>query len=97
MVEKKSGITAALIALILASVGGAAFLQTNSTPTLRDVYAACEAGKLSGIACCEDMMRVEDLSDPLRMCGMVSPGNPDPLGVRKQLEDAFDKALAEGK
>ena len=82
MVDKKtSGITAALITLVLGTAGGIAFLQSNPTPTLREVYAACEKGDLRGIACCEDMMRVTDWEKPLESCGMIEPGKPDPFGL----------------
>ena len=94
---KTSGITAALITLVLGTAGGALFLQKNQEPTLREVYAACEKGELRGLACCEDLTGVQDWHKPLETCGMIEPGDPDPLGIRKQLEDAFDKALSEGK
>lgn len=98
MVEKKtSAMTAALVTLVLGSMGGFAFLQKNPNPTLREVFAACEKGDLSGLACCEDMSQVKDLEKPLESCGMIKPGSPDPLGIRKQIEDAFDKAISEGK
>ena len=98
MVEKKtSGITAALVTLVLGTAGGALFLQKSPEPTLREVYAACEKGELRGLACCEDLSAVQDWRKPLETCGMIGPGEPDPLGIRKQLEDAFDKALSEGK
>lgn len=93
MVDTKSKITAGLIGLILASAGGVAFLEKNPNPTLRDVYAACEKGDLVGIACCEDINHVTDLKRPLDTCGLISPKNPDPFGVRKALEDEFDRAL----
>lgn len=76
----------ALVALLLASIGGAAFLKVNPEPTLKDVYLACEQGKLSGIVCCEDLNRVKDISKPMESCGAITVGNPDPLGVRKQQE-----------
>ena len=76
----------------MASAGGAAFLHKHPNPTLREVYAACEKGDLSGIVCCEDMRRA-NMNDATRLsdsCGMIKPGQPDPFGVRKQEEDAFD-------
>lgn len=82
---------AALIALILASAGGAAFLHKNPNPALRDVFGACETGSLHGIVCCEDMMHVTKAGDSLEnQCGMVRPGFPDPLGYRKFEEDRYD-------
>ena len=93
----KSKIQAALIALILASAGGAAFLHHNPNPTLRDVFLSCEKGELSGIACCEDMNKVEDWRDPLKSCGMITPKNHDPFGVRILEENKFDQDLKEGK
>jgi hypothetical protein len=91
-VTPRTAITSGLIALILASAGGVAFLHKNQNPTLREVYAACEKGDLSGVACCEDMRRADMVhGDRLaETCGMIGPGKPDPFGVRKQEEDAFD-------
>lgn len=50
---------AALIAALLASAGGYEFLQKNPDATQRTVFAACEKGELSGIACCEDVLKVD--------------------------------------
>lgn len=83
--------TAALIALILASAGGAAFLHKNPNPTLRDVFAACEKGELRGIACCENVLLASDMRFPEKDCGAVSPENHDPLGTREKLENDWDK------
>lgn len=87
---KKTAISAALIASLMASYGGEQFLKKNPNPTLRDVYAACETGAVSGIACCEDMLRVTAIENQLQQCGMIARGNPDPFGVRKEEEDGWD-------
>jgi hypothetical protein len=50
--NKQPAIIAALIAALLASVGGAAFLKHHPKPTLREAFKACEVGELSGLACC---------------------------------------------
>lgn len=96
--KSRKAIIAALIALISASAGGAAFLHKHPQPTLREVFASCEKGELSGIACCEDMSHA-DFSKPFDQenCGMVSAGHPDPLGFRAQEEDQWDKDLKEAK
>lgn len=92
---KKTALSAALIASLLASYGGSQFLKKNPNPTLRDVYVACEKGDVRGIACCEDMLRVKDMNKQLEQCGMIQPGQPDPFGVRKMEEDAWDHMQAE--
>jgi hypothetical protein len=95
--NKQPAIVAALIAAVLASAGGAAFLKHHPNPTLREVFKACEAGKLSGLACCEDMNRVSDISTMASMlyeCGQVSPSTHDPFGVRTKEQDDWDKRLA---
>ncbi len=99
--DTKTKIGAALIAAILASAGGAAFLQDHPNPTLREVYIACETpsaedptkGKIYGMVCCEDMNKVTNVANMLEQCGLVQPGKPDPFGIRKQLEDEWDKEL----
>lgn len=57
---------AALIAAILASAGGYQFLKKNPDPTLRTVFAACEAGQLSGVACCEDVLKMNFSLPPIK-------------------------------
>ena len=94
--QTKTG--AALIAALLASSGGYAFLHKHPNPTLREVFAACEKGDVRGSACCEDMNQVSDISSMdtmLQQCGMVTPQDNDPFGTRKQEEDDWDKRLAE--
>ena len=90
----KTKIGAALIAAVLASGGGIAFLHKHPNPTLREVFAACEAGQMDGIACCEDMHQVKNWQDMMAECGAVAPGSPDPFGVRKLEEDGWDAELA---
>lgn len=98
-IDKK---TAALIALVLmgGGAGAKAWLHKNPAPTQRTVFAACEQGVLRGIACCEDMMMVKSMADPiekiLAQCGMVQPGMPDPFGVRAKEESDWDKAPPDG-
>lgn len=94
-IDKQTALTAALVAALLASIGGSQFLKKNPDPTLRDVYVACEKGEVSGIACCEDMTRVKDFNRQNEQCGMIAPGNPDPFGVRKIEEDAWDRMQAD--
>jgi hypothetical protein len=96
--QKKSAIGAALIAAVLASAGGAAFLAHNHNPTLRDVFKACEAGNFPGsVVCCEDLTKVKDTAETPNQCGLISPGNPDPFGTRSALEDDWDKKHDEGQ
>lgn len=85
-----SGKQAALVAAILASIGGGAFLAHHKEPSIKDVFLACEQGKLSGFVCCEDFNRVDDIQSPLASCGMVTPTNHDPFGNRKKLESDWD-------
>lgn len=92
---KKTAASAALVALLMASAGGYQFLKKNPNPTLRDVYVACESGKVSGVACCEDVLRVKNFDKMLQECGMISPSNPDPFGVRAQEETDWDKLQAQ--
>ena len=92
---KKTALMTALIASLLASAGGAAFLHKHHNPTLREVYAACEKGEIEGVVCCEDVLRVSDWSRMLKQCGLVTPGKPDPFGVRNKQEDEWDKTQAE--
>lgn len=91
MATKTTAATAALIAALLGSIGGYHFLKKHPNPTMREVYAACEKGEVSGIACCEDMLRVTDKDKTFEQCGMIKPAQPDPFGVRAQEEDDWDK------
>lgn len=50
---------AALIAALLASGGGYEYLKKNPEVTLRGVLASCEKGDLTGIVCCEDVLKVD--------------------------------------
>lgn len=90
----KTKIGAALIAALLASGGGIAFLHKHPDPTLREVFKSCEASEVNGIACCEDMNRVHNWQNMMQDCGPVSPENHDPFDVRKSEEDAWDAELA---
>lgn len=83
---------AALVAALLASTGGAVFLTHHPDPTLRDVFAACEKGDVSGLACCEDMSKADMLHNMLGTCGQVTPSNHDPFGIRATLETNWDKS-----
>ena len=87
---------AALIAAVLGS-GGYAWLKHTPEVTQRSVYAACEKGDLNGEVCCEDMNRVQDFKDTLTQCGPVSPGHPDPFGVRAEEEADWDAKVAAEK
>jgi hypothetical protein len=84
--------TAALVALLLASAGGGTFLLHHPKPTLKDVFLACEQGKLTGMVCCEDMNKA-DVYDWENSCGMITPENHDPFGTRKQEENAWDSSM----
>lgn len=88
---------AALIAALMASAGGYLFLKQHPNPTLREVFKACEGGTVSGIVCCEDMLRVKNQNNYANECGMVSPQNPDPFGVRGNEEDDWDALVAKQK
>jgi hypothetical protein len=95
--KKQPTIIAALVAAVLASAGGAAFLNHHPKPTLREVFNSCEAGELSGLACCEDLNQVHDISSMttiLAECGQISAAAADPFGVRTKEEDDWDKKLA---
>jgi hypothetical protein len=92
---KKTPAVLALIATILASAGGTAFLRKHPNPTLRDVFASCEKGELAGIACCEDMNAVKDWNHVMDQCLPVAPQNHDPGGFRAKEEDDWDKQQAE--
>lgn len=94
--QKKTSITASLIALILAGAGGSVFLHGHPNPKLRDVFLACERGQISGLACCEDMGQVTDWLDKekvMEKCSPVTPKNHDPLGVREKEQDDWDAKL----
>lgn len=88
---------AALIAALLGSVGGTAFLKKHPDPNLRLVYQACEQGEITGIVCCEDVGRVTDPERFFDQCGMISPGNVDPFRVRDNEENAWDEQVAKEK
>ena len=103
--QTKTG--AALIAAILASAGGYQFLKHNPNATLRDVYTACEQGKLDGIVCCEDVTKINFANaislakkpslltdDEKKQCGAVRPGFHDPLGFRVKEENDWDSQVA---
>lgn len=93
MTTKQKAMTAALLALISSSTGGYEFLKKHHNPTMREVYASCEKGELSGLVCCEDTNSIIDWNKPFETCGMISAGNPDPLGYRIKEEDDWDKAM----
>lgn len=80
--NKPSAASAALIAALMATAGGYAFLQKHHEPTLREVFAACEKGELNGMACCEDVLTKD--------CAPISKEHPDPLGIRALEESDFD-------
>lgn len=92
---KKTAVVLALLAALGSTYGGLAFLHKNAHPTLREVYKACEAGDVNGVACCEDMNRVANLNDPLPTCGMIKPGAADPYGMRAKMENDWDAMNAE--
>ena len=98
-ITNRKTMIAALVALISASAGGAAFLQKHHEPTLREVFLACEKGDLSGIACCEDVRLIDFTKgiEGLKSCGMVSPHDKDPLGYREKEQDDWDKQLKDLK
>ena len=59
LTTKQTATGAALIAALLSTAGGYEFLKKNPDPTERTVFAACEKGELSGIACCEDVLKMD--------------------------------------
>ena len=79
----------------MVSAGGYQFLAQHPKPTLREVFLACEQGKVSGIACCEDMNKVTDWPHMLEQCGQVSPKNHDPFGFRVKEENDWDALQAQ--
>jgi hypothetical protein len=87
---QKTAAVSALVALITASIGGEHFLKKHPDPTLRETFAACEKGELSGIVCCEDMSKVTDWSQMMEQCLPVTPQNHDPGGFRAKEEDEWD-------
>jgi len=57
--KKKLG-AAAVIALLLASAGGAEFLKRHPNPTIEEIKAACDKGEVLGVVCESDILNKKD-------------------------------------